>query len=645
MKAQLIKRPNPFCNLQLLLFIPCLLLFSSLPEKVYGQDEADVPVIVEADSGEVGSSFSTQQEGDITYIATTDNYTGQAGPGDTSRMVTFDVEFREAGIYNLFVRVRVGSGGFDDDSFFYGNGFGEKEENNEADWILNNGLAAAGFSFPIDYVDGPGEAGSEVWKWVNLSKNAYQESGLPFIVEEGNLTQIFQIGSREDGLDIDKIAFGKADLFFTVNALDNELPGSTTMEDNRMIYEGPPLSEGLPKYLGCGYSSVVDNNFANYWTQLTPGNAGKWGSVGGAPDTAQWDWSTLDFAYNYAKQNDLVFKNHTLIWGEQQPAWISGLNPSEQLEYIETWIKMVGERYPDMDQVDVVNEPLPNHNPPDGIAGSTNYKAALGGDGETGWDWVIKSFELARKYMPNTELLLNDYGIINSNSNTNAYLEIINLLKERDLIDGIGVQGHRFELENAPVTTLTNNLDKLAATGLPIYISEMDLGNLGNVGEPDDEEQLALYQRIFPVLWEHPGVKGITLWGYLEGRVWQETCFLVRYDGSWRPAMEWLAQYLENSVVTSTKENALKVNGLINQNYPNPFQSRTQIEYHIPYRTRVTLNILDAQGKVVKTLVNETQPEGSYTLTFNRDELPGGLYFYSLEAGGYSEIKRMLISP
>ena len=57
-------------------------------------------------------------------------------------------------------------------------------------------------------------------------------------------------------------------------------------------------------------------------------------------------------------------------------------NPAEhsasQREEVEEWIRLVGERYPDMDFVDVVNEPL-NAPPP--------FMNALGGNGETGWDW------------------------------------------------------------------------------------------------------------------------------------------------------------------------------------------------------------------------------------------------------------------
>ncbi|MCX7798417.1 MAG: endo-1,4-beta-xylanase [Melioribacter sp.] len=297
-----------------------------------------------------------------------------------------------------------------------------------------------------------------------------------------------------------------------------------------------PLAFGKEKFLGNVFGgSGVPMKFDDYWNQITPENATKWASV--EPVRDQYNWTRADEIYNYAKQRGYPFKFHTLIWGQQYPNWITSLSQEEQLEEIEEWFRLVGERYPDMEMIDVVNEPLPNHAPPP-------FRNALGGSGTTGWDWVIKSFELARKYMPKAKLILNDYSIINDNYNTTQFLNIINLLKERNLIDAIGVQGHRFELENASNTTLKNNLDRLAATGLPIYISEFDLGNLGDSGTPDDNKQLELYQRIFPLLWEHPAIKGITLWGYIEGQIWQRTCYLLRLDGRERPALRWLRQYL-----------------------------------------------------------------------------------------------------
>jgi GH35 family endo-1,4-beta-xylanase len=409
-------------------------------------------------------------------------------------------------------------------------------------------------------------------------------------------------------------------------------------------YPGPPLAEGQAKFLGNVCGSTPDPNFADYWTQLTPENSGKFGTVADIIDTTQWNWSGLDAAYNYAKENNLIFKHHCLIWGNQQPSWISDLDSAQQIYYLETWIRMNGEKYPDMDMVDVVNEPLAGHAPPDGANGRANYINALGGTGATGWDWVINSFLLAREYLPDAELLINDYGIIENNATTTSYLTIINLLKDRELIDGIGVQGHRFELENADTNTIKYNLNRLAETGLPIYISEMDLGNLGDTGTPNDGQQLQLYQKIFPVLWKHPGVKGITLWGYIEGQIWQTTCYLVRSDGTVRPALLWLADYIKNNPVGIEQTvSTLPSNFQLEQNFPNPFNPSTIIRYRIVKTVKVTLKVYDVLGREIKTLVNRVQTPGQYTATFDARNFASGVYLYRIRAGNFIEAKKLLL--
>lgn len=156
----------------------------------------------------------------------------------------------------------------------------------------------------------------------------------------------------------------------------------------------------MDKFLGNIYSPSQVENFEYYWNCVTPENAGKWGSVEGTRD--QMNWSSLDAAYALARDNGFCFNFHVLIWGAQQPAWISELSPEEQLEEIQEWFQAVAERYSftesPFDVVQVVNEPL--HQPPDGQEGRANYIEALGGAGETGWDWVITAFELARQIFP-----------------------------------------------------------------------------------------------------------------------------------------------------------------------------------------------------------------------------------------------------
>jgi endo-1,4-beta-xylanase len=595
------------------------------------------PVIFEAESGTDGGGYSVHSIGGITYVTAKENYTGQANPGDSVRIITYSITFLEPGSYQLYACLNVGSGSFNDDSFFAAKGFGIKGITTDADWVMVNGLGGAGYTKPADFVKDLGAEGSSVWKWVNISQNFFAgdlATGA-FIVEEGNLTQTFQIASREDGLSFDKFAFGKTELFYTVESLEKGLPGLTEMPEPVVTekYPGPPFAEGQEKFLG-NLKSYGDTEFLKLWNQLTPENESKWVSVGTSLDSTKWSWGGLDNLYKYSKDNNLIFKFHTLVWGSQQPTWISTLADSTKLKYIETWMRQAGKRYPEADLVDVVNEPLPGHNPPDGTNGRANYKSALGGNGTTGWDWVIKSFELARKYFPNSKLVLNEYGIINDNNATNNYLKIINLLKDRGLIDGIGVQGHRFELESAASATLKGNLDKLAATGIPVYISELDLGNLNNAGTPNDNQQLQYYQRIFPILWEHPGVKGITLWGYIQGRMWQETCHLVNSDGSWRSAMTWLADYMNGNlsgVEDSKTWESLSETGIVN--YPNPVGSYTNFSFNLDKASVVSIKIYDLLGQEVSTVVNEKIEKGKHEIFWNKNpEISKGTYIYRFQS-------------
>jgi endo-1,4-beta-xylanase len=605
------------------------------------------PVIVEAESGVLGSGISvgTDSATSTTYITPDSNYTGFV-PGDSSRVATYQVTFPDSGTYALYARVRVGPNGYNSDSFFYGNGFGEKNDTATADWVFVNGLASAGFTDSASVVYGPGTAGTGVWKWVNVTLNTYQGTpGDSFYVSPDSLTQTFQIASRESGLEIDKFAFAKSNLFFTVWQLDNGLPGTTKNPmDSSLFYKGPPLAQGQGKFLGCAYGDVPDNVFANYWNQLTPGNAGKWGSVAVSQDTTKWNWTGLDYAYNYAMTHHEIFKDHNLVWGQQQPTWISSLDSAQQIQYITTWFRMVGQRYPNINMVDVVNEPLPGHNPPDGQNGRANYEGALGGPGATGWDWVINAFALARKYLPQAKLLINDYGIINDNTATTQYLQIINLLKDRGLIDGIGVQCHRFEIETADTNVLKSNLARLGATGLPVYISEMDLGNIGNTGTPNDNMQLQLYQKYFPIFWNNPAVKGITLWGYLQGQMWQTTCYLVNSDGSSRPALQWLTQYIKDNPtgVVNTASN-LPTSFNLDQNYPNPFNPTTTIRYQLPAKSYVTLKVYDVLGRLIATLVDGVQTPGVHEVSFDGSRYASGVYLYRFTAPGVNIVKKMLM--
>jgi len=291
------------------------------------------------------------------------------------------------------------------------------------------------------------------------------------------------------------------------------------------------LAKDKPKFLGNIVANSVPANFGTYWNQVTPENAGKWGSVEATRNTM--NWTALDTAYQYAQTNGFKFKEHTLVWGSQYPSWITGLSASEARAEVEEWMTLLAARYPNLWAIDVVNEPVKTPMP-------ASLKAGLGGDGTTGWDWVITSFELARVKFPNAKLFINEYGTENDANARNQMITIINLLKARNLIDGIGIQAHYFNLDNMTAAQMTACLDAYAATGLDLYITELDIG-----GTPLTESaQSTKYQDLFPAIWTHDSVKGVTLWGYIEGQTWRTGTGILNNDGSERAAMVWLKGYL-----------------------------------------------------------------------------------------------------
>ena len=290
------------------------------------------------------------------------------------------------------------------------------------------------------------------------------------------------------------------------------------------------IATGKAKYLGNVVGSSVPSNFSTYWNQITPENATKWGSVEGTRNVM--NWTQADTAYNYAQSHGYKFKFHNLVWGSQYPAWLtgSGLTQAQQRAEIEQWITLAGQHFPNAWAVDVVNEPIKTGLP---------WKAALGGDGATGWDWVITSYQLARTAFPNAKLLINEYGTENDASARATYKTIINLLKARGLIDGIGIQSHYFNLDSMNAAQVTAMLNDYATLGLDVYVSELDI-----IADGTDAGQLAKYQDVFPALWNHASVKGVTLWGYIVGQTWRDGTGLVTTSGTERPAMTWLKGFV-----------------------------------------------------------------------------------------------------
>jgi GH35 family endo-1,4-beta-xylanase len=357
------------------------------------------------------------------------------------------------------------------------------------------------------------------------------------------------------------------------------------------------LSAGKGKYLG-NINGFNRTDYLNYWNAVTAENANKWGSIEGTRNVM--NWFTADRVYNFARDNNLVFRYHVLAWGSQYPSWITTLTPEEFQKEMEEYMAAVAQRYPLIDQVEVLNENmyLNTWNGLEHAAGTPYFRAGLGGPGETGYDWVIWLFEKARHYFPNSKLIMNDFELETNMAGINEMLAVIKVLRDRNLIDGFGTQAHYFNVDGITKTNLQNALNNMAKGGIPIYVTELDLR-----GKTISEAgQLASYQTAFPVYWDHPAVAGITLWGYVEGTTWATGTGILTSNGTERSAMTWLKSYMASlpdvgypfSSFNTSMDVAPATNSF--RIYPNPAKNTVFID---GLQQPVTISIRNITGQEV----------------------------------------------
>ena len=82
---------------------------------------------------------------------------------------------------------------------------------------------------------------------------------------------------------------------------------------------------------------------------------------------------------------------------------------------------------------------------------------------------------------------------------------------------------------------------------------------------------------------------------------------------------------------------------MLEQNYPNPFNPRTMIGYALPQAAHVSLRVFDALGKEVATLVDEQKEAGTYRVGFDATSIASGTYFYRIQAGEYTAVKKLML--
>ena len=378
------------------------------------------------------------------------------------------------------------------------------------------------------------------------------------------------------------------------------------------------LNSNPDKFLGnittSGQIDFGSEKFYQLWDQITPENESKWASVQGSGQDS-WNWGSVDNIDKYAKSHQFPFKFHALIWGSQYPGWIRDLSVPARYNAIVRWMDAVKERYPDLAMIDVVNEAISGHAP-------APYKAALGGDGRTGYDWIIKAFEMAHERWPDAILIYNDYNTFQWN--TDQFIDLVRTLRDAGApIDAYGCQSH--DLTDCSLSNFKSSMTKLQnALKMPMYSTEYDIGT------DDDNLQLQRFKEQIPLMWEADYCAGITLWGYIYGHTWTTNgnSGLIK-NGKDRPAMTWLREYMQSD---KAKEAKSPFPGMVKEAsvYVKPASLVAIREMAMPIEVlaRLKTKTIDHVDLYVQDKYYCTMTEAPYTTEYT----PTGLGKYNLKA-------------
>ncbi|MCQ2203562.1 MAG: endo-1,4-beta-xylanase [Bacteroidales bacterium] len=397
------------------------------------------------------------------------------------------------------------------------------------------------------------------------------------------------------------------------------------------------LSSNPDKFLGNittrGQVNGTGYEYSSLWNQITPENESKWQSVEWTRDVYTWDG--CDNAYNYAKKNNFPFKFHTLVWGSQYPNWMDGLSKEEQFEEIVEWMDAVKERYPDLQMIDVVNEAIVGHAP-------APYKEALGGDGKTGYDWIIKAFEMAAERWPDAILIYNDYNTFQWQKS--EFIDLVKTIRDAGApIDAYGCQSH--DLTDIDFNTFKASMEEIQdALQMPMYSTEYDIGT------ESDTKQETQYKNQIKYMWEQEYVAGVTLWGFIYGATWTTdgNSGIIK-DGKERPAMTWLKEYMATEEAKTAKSPfpGMKKEASV---YVKPQALNLTIgeESSVAVNARLASKTIEKIELYINDELSATLKEAPYTAKFTPEKLGETsikAVVYATDGSSYTRMSGVNVNP
>jgi endo-1,4-beta-xylanase len=272
------------------------------------------------------------------------------------------------------------------------------------------------------------------------------------------------------------------------------------------------------------YSDVAAREF-NF---LTAEYEMKWDVLEPSPGSHRF--GAADTIVGFAMGNGMRVKGHTFLWHGATPTWVNGLSAADLRAAVERHILTVGEYFRGrVDAWDVVNEAVADDG--SGLR-DTVFRQRLG-DG-----YIADAFRLARRADPDARLFYNDYGGEGLNAKSHRIYDLLRtLLAEGVPVDGVGLQMHISATTRPSDGAIAANIERLAALGLTVHISEMDVKvNDAPGNQPMRLElQRAAYRDVVRVCVQAPKCEAVTFWGVTDAHTWLRGESPLLFDAMYQP--------------------------------------------------------------------------------------------------------------
>jgi endo-1,4-beta-xylanase len=252
------------------------------------------------------------------------------------------------------------------------------------------------------------------------------------------------------------------------------------------------------------------------------------------PQESRFYWGDADAIVDFAVQNKMKVRGHTLCWHAQAPNWMfkdsSGNDVSKEvlLQRLKTHIQTVVSRYKGRVYAwDVVNE---------AIADGPSFLRDTKWSKITGEDFITKAFEYAHEADPKAILFYNDYNTEIPAKRDKIYKLVKGLLDKGVPIHGVGLQGH-WSVNNPSREELEKSIQMFSSLGLQVQVTELDVsvysgrqgGQLGGsqhiekaVFTPEmEKQQMEKYKMIFDVFRKYrKEITSVTFWNLSDRYTW-----------------------------------------------------------------------------------------------------------------------------